>query len=114
MIIIFFDTKVPQPRGKVRAQGRRLAGRHAAAGQSRQANGQMGTCRWPVGPLDRQRKGRQMDEQRMAIRQTGGRAGGLAGWQGAGGRGQAGGRAVFAAMPLKNHVAPAEDLEQGA
>ncbi len=55
-----------------------------------------------------------MDEQRMAIRQTGGRAGGLAGWQGAGGRGQAGGRAVFAAMPLKNHVAPAEDLEQGA
>ena len=50
-----------------------------------------------------------MDEQRMAIRQTGGRAGGLAGWQGAGGR-----LAVFAAMPLKNHVAPAEDLEQGA
>lgn len=53
-----------------------------------------------------------MDEQRMAIRQTGGRAGGrLAGWRAGG---QAGGQAVFAAMPLKNHAAPAEDLEQGA
>ena len=107
MIIIFFDTKEPPPRGKVRAQGRRLAGRHAAAGQSRQANGQMGTCRWPVGPLDRQRKGRQMDEQPDGDTpdgQAGRQAGKLADWQ----------ATVFAAMPLRNHAAPAEDLEQGA
>jgi hypothetical protein len=48
MIIILFDAKAPPPRGKVRAEGQKLAGRHPATGQSRQTDGQMGTCRWPV------------------------------------------------------------------
>ena len=104
----------------------------------------MSLALWPVGPLDRLdrldrlRKGRQMDAQPdgdTPERQ----AGRLAGWQtgrqaperqAAGGQaagGQAGKRAswqagklagwqatVFAAIPLRNHAAPAEDLEQGA
>ena len=70
----------------------------------------MSLARWPVGQAEK----RKADGRAADGDTPDGRAGGLAGWQGAGGRGQAGGRAVFAAMPLKNHVAPAEDLEQGA
>lgn len=120
MIIIFFDTKVPPPHEKVWAEGRRLqAGRPPRGDRSEQASerpdGHMSLARWPVDPLDRLRKGRQMGEQ-----PDGDTPDGLAGWR-AGWRAgrqagmQAGGRAtVFAAMPLKNPTAPAEDLEQGA
>ena len=115
---------MPPPHEKVWAEGRRLqAGRPPRGDRSEQASerpdGHMSLARWPVGPLDRQRKGRQMDEQPdgdtpdglagwragwRAGRQAGGHAGGLAG----------GLATVFAVMPLRNHAAPAEDLEQGA
>ena len=69
----------------------------------------MSLARWPVGQVEKRKAdGRAADDDTPD-----GRAGWRADWQWAGWR--AGGwRAVFAAMPLKNHVAPAEDLEQGA
>ena len=74
-------------------------------------------ARWPVGQAEKRKADGRAADGDTPDGRAGWRAGrGLAGgWQ-AGGQagGLAGGRAVFAAMPLKNHVAPAEDLEQGA
>lgn len=72
----------------------------------------MSLARWPVGQVEKRKADGRAAGWRYARRAGGQGAGWRAGGQGAGG--QAGGQAVFAAMPLKNHVAPAEDLELGA
>ena len=68
-------------------------------------------ARWPVGQVEKRKAdGRAAgwryarEAGRLAGRQAGRQAGKLADWQ----------ATVFAAMPLRNHAAPAEDLEQGA
>ena len=68
----------------------------------------MSLARWPVGQAEKRKADGRAADGDTPDGRAGWRAGGLAGgWR-------AGGRAVFAAMPLKNHVAPAEDLELGA